>query len=329
MERIRSLQRLSPTDREEYLRAHLEVRYNIRVDSLQRLDKGVFSVTLHDGRHWIARVFPAERSMEHVEGDASVLRFLEQYGFPAERCAATEPVSTLYGRGILITEYIEGTDVASSEHTLRAYGEMLGRLNKLPAEDGKVAREAGSLHHYARGGGGLHNELLAAASWLAAIEDRVPKETRALYESLREQVAEADTCRGLPEALIHPDPVLKNVLVTTSNELVLIDWTGAGRGPRLASLAILIWTCALKPGGWSPRHVDAVVAGYRSHIRLEESELARLAAVMRIRPLVFACWRYRHAMLSKQPPRGSEWWWPPDDDLVQAIAARACSAFRK
>ncbi|HJT59307.1 MAG TPA: phosphotransferase [Ktedonobacteraceae bacterium] len=321
---------LSDTAREEYLRTHLEERYGVGIIELHRLERGVFSVNLRDGRRWIARVFPAERSVEHVEGDARVLRFLEKHGFPAERCADADadPVSVLYGRGILVTNYIEGVSAGSRNLALNAFGKMLGRLNMLPIDDGMIMRKAGGLHHYVQSGGEPENDLIAAASWLEAIEDRVPEQNRKLYESLCEQVAGCDNCHNLPEAPIHPDPVLKNFLVMDSNDLVLIDWTGAGRGPRIASLAVLIWSCAMVKGGWSPRRVDAVVAGYRSYIGLEQNELLRLANVMRIRPLVFACRRFRHAVVSEKPVDGTEWWWP-DDELAQAIAARACAAFQK
>lgn len=319
---------LYDTAREEHFRAHLEERYGVRVMNIQRLDRGVVNVNLQDGRRWIVRIFPAWRALEQAEGDAAILQFLEQQGFPAERCADAEPVSALYGRGILVTEYIKGKSVEPDLPMLRKLGELLARLHMLPVENGATAREAGALHHYSRSGGGPQHELAAAASWLAEIEQQVPEQGRMLFESLREQVAHADNCLDLPTALIHPDPVLKNVLITGDNEPVFIDWTGAGCGPRLASFAVLLWSCALKRGGWSPRRVDAVVAGYRSHIQLEERELARLAAVMRIRPLVFACRRYRYALTAQQPPDGSEWWWL-DDELVQAIAARACAAFQK
>jgi Ser/Thr protein kinase RdoA (MazF antagonist) len=116
------------------------------------------------------------------------------------------------------------------------------------------------------------------------------------------------------------------VIATPDARLVLIDWTGAGRGPRLGPLAVLIWSGALEKGGWSPERVDAVVAGYRSHVHLQEDELERLADVMRVRPLIFACWRYRHAILAGKQPDGTEWWWP-SDELVEKIAARARAAF--
>ena len=315
------------TDREEYFRAHLKQRYGVDVETMERLDRGVLDVPLQDGRRWIVRIFSPERALEQVEADAAVLQFLEQQGFPAERCADAHPVSVLGGRGILVTEYIEGVRPTPDERMLTAIGEMFGRLNTL-AVDGAAAREAGSLHHYVRNGGGPASDLAAASTWLTAIEDRVPAQQRPRYDALREQVANADTCHDLPLALIHPDPVLKNLLVTSSNDLVMIDWTGAGRGPRLASLASLIWSYSLGQGGWSPRRVDAVVAGYRAHIRPEEQELARLEAVMRNRPLVFACWRYRHALLADKVPDGSEWWWP-SDELVQVVAASTVEAFQQ
>jgi Ser/Thr protein kinase RdoA (MazF antagonist) len=312
---------------EDHLRAHLEKHYDIRVAGLNRLDAGVFRVDLHEGRSWIARLFPPERAVERVEGDAEVLRFLEEHGFPAERCANPDPVSTLEGRGLLVTEYVEATAVEPSEPTLHALGEMLGRLNSLPAWPGGVAREAGSLHHYSSREGGPRNELDAAVSWLDAVGDRVPAQNRALHESLRGRVARADDLHDLPKALIHPDPVLKNAVATPDAGLVWIDWTGAGRGPRLLPLTVLTWSSALTKDGWEPRRVDAIVAGYRSHVHLQEDELARFADATRISTLVFACWRYRHAMLSGRPPDGPEWWWP-SDELIEAVAARARAAFK-
>jgi Ser/Thr protein kinase RdoA (MazF antagonist) len=312
----------------EKLRIYLEKHYGVRIVSLSRLDRGVYRVDRQEGRSWVARIFPAERAIDQVQGDADVLRFLEERGFPAERCARPDPVSTPGGRGVLLTEFVEGIGIDRSEPTMHALGEMLGRLNTLPAGTGGVAREAGSLHPYSPREGGPRIELDAALSWLDAVEDKVPASGRAPYESLRGQVAHADDSHGMPEALIHPDPVPKNVIATPDAGLVLIDWTGAGRGPRLASLAVLIWSSALGKDGWSLDRVDPVVAGYSSHVRLTEDELTRLGDVMRVRPMVFACWRYRHAVVSGKQPEGTEWWWP-SDELVESISARARSAFER
>jgi Ser/Thr protein kinase RdoA (MazF antagonist) len=155
-------------------------------------------------------------------------------------------------------------------------------------------------------------------------QDEAPAQNRAPHRSLRERLARADDCHGLPEALIHPDPVLKNV-VATPDGFAWIDWTGAGRRPRPLPLTILIWSGAMTKDGWEPRRVDAVAAGYRSQVRLQADELARIADVMPVSILIFACWRYRHAMLSGKPPDGTEWWWP-SDELTLAVAARARKA---
>ena len=313
--------------RVEYLRAHIERQYHVSISELNQLDRGVFDTHLADGRRWVVRVFPTKRSIESVTADAAVLQFLAHHNFPAERCADTQPVSTLRDRAILVTEYVEGTNPTLNKSTLHTLASMLARLHMLPVEAGPVSREAGALHHYAQNGGAPHHDLLAAANWLADIENAVPTQNRSLYDALCEQIASADTCHNLPTALIHPDPVIKNILATQHKDLLFIDWTGAGRGPRIASLAVLIWSAALQKGGWSPARVDTVASGYRSLISLEQDELARLANIMRIRPLVFACRRYRHALTTAQQPDGSEWWWP-DNELVNAIATSAQAALQ-
>jgi Ser/Thr protein kinase RdoA (MazF antagonist) len=310
----------------EKLRIFLERKYNIQVTGLDRLDRGVFRLDRREGESWVVRVFPAARLIERVQGDADVLLFLEEHDFPAERCAAREPVSSPGGRAVIVTTFVAGTQVERKPSTMQEIGEMLGRLNSLPPGQGRVAREAGALHHYSLSEGTPRSELDAAASWLDEVEGKLPAEGRKVVESLRERLERADDCHGLPEALIHPDPVLKNVIATPDAGLVWIDWTGAGRGPRLAQLAFMIWSGAIGGEGWSGERVDAMVAGYRSRVTLEKEELSRMADAMRVRPLVFACWRYRHAVKSGEVPEGNEWWMP-SDELVDAVAARALDAF--
>ena len=45
-----------------------------------------------------------------------------------------------------------------------------------------------------------------------------------------------------------------------------------------------------------------------------------------IRSLIFACWRFRHAIMAGGRPDGTEWWWP-SDELVGMIANHAKSVF--
>jgi Ser/Thr protein kinase RdoA (MazF antagonist) len=320
---------LEEAERQELLaklEAYLEKKYDLRITGFSRLDRGVFRLDREKGASWIVRVFPTDRPVERAQGDAEILRFLEKHHFPAEKCAASEPVTSPGGRAVLVTEFIEGSKIVRDTPTLYKLGEMIGSLNNLPKGSGAVLREAGALHHYSRKEGKPRNELDNALSWLDDVKDSATSSST-LRESLREKVAKADRCEDLPEALIHPDPVLKNVLVTQKDN-VWIDWTGAGLGPRIFSFSVLLFSGVLKEHGWSQEFVDAMVAGYRSQVELEEIELKRLANVMYIRPLVFACWAYRHAIKSGKQPDGSEWWWP-SSELNAAIAHRAIVAFER
>jgi hypothetical protein len=65
-----------------------------------------------------------------------------------------------------------------------------------------------------------------------------------------------------------------------------VDWTGAGRGPRLWSLGFLLWAA----GARNLRLVDLVVSRYRRSVELEPAELDRLAGAIRGRPVMLEVW---------------------------------------
>jgi len=294
----------------DLLPAHLADRYGIRVTATTKLDGGVFRVDHREGPAWVARLFLTGRPLARTEGDAEILRFLARRGFPAERCAHPEPVSTLEGRAVLVTEHVAGRRPASTPATRRQLGELLGRIHSLPTEPGATERPAGSLHHLPDYEGLPERDLAAAAALLADLEGRVPAEYREVHESLQGLLANGDGGTGLPESFIHPDPVVGNVIATTDGP-VLIDWTGAGRGPRLAALASLL-------SAVGPRHVGEVMAGYLGHGDLTAEELDRLEGVLWIRPLWLACWRCWLAVVSSKV----EGAFVPDGQRVAAIARR-------
>ena len=266
---------------------------------MTELDLGVWRVGRADGPDWVARWFPARRPAEAVAGDAATLRYLAAREFPAERCAADEPVPVLDGRSLLVTEWADAVprqqrrDAIRAAGGLRHFGALLGRLHTLdttPAAsaggigvgDGAVARPGGAWHHLADG---LPSAEIAAASrMLAEAAPLIPDAERAAFDALRAEVAALDAAEGLPEGLIHPDFVLANV-VAAPGGMVLVDWAGAGRGPRLWSLAFLLYAEAAK----EPRRAGAVLLGYREHVTLEAEELDRLGAVARA-PLILRAW---------------------------------------
>ena len=138
---------IQPRSGQETLPAHLEARYGIQVGRLTELDLGVYRVGRRDGPDWVARIFAADRPIAAAEGNAALLRRLEQEEYPAERCAAQEPVSAHDGQGVLVTRYIEGTRADGSRRTFARLGSLLGRLHALPSD-------------HVRDGGGWHLSLI-------------------------------------------------------------------------------------------------------------------------------------------------------------------------
>lgn len=247
------------------------------------MDDDVFRLRAAEGPDWVARVFPG-RSREAVDGDAEVLRWLELQDFPAERCAVPDPVSelaasngtasTAAASSVLLTEYVDPVPRAQRRQTIKAagglfrLGAMLGDLHRLA---GGPERPAGAWHRVADGLPA--REIEAARRWAPALP--------------WEQVHDGS---GLPEAFTHPDFVLANVVATPEPDMVIVDWTGAGCGPRAWSLAFLLWAEGLR----DVRRARLVLAGYRTRVTLEPEEIQALPALMGARPMVLDAWRVAH-----------------------------------
>ncbi|HEY7269590.1 MAG TPA: phosphotransferase, partial [Dehalococcoidia bacterium] len=309
-------ERLHSRNALDRLPPHLEATYGIRVGAVETLDGGVLRVD-HDGAGpWVARVFCEARPVAGAQGDADILRFLEQQGFPAERLAREDAVSTYERQAVLVTTFVDGSRPAADASTFGRLGDLLGRLQTLPPGPPATRREAGSLHHWSVDGGGLRADLDAAAGWLESIRDGVAEDDRLQFHKLLDLIAATDDLQDLPQALIHPDFYLANVIASAPDDaLVLVDWTGAGMGPRIAPLAFLLWNAARAPLERAAANIDAIAEAYARHVRLEPAERERLAAAMLKPPLVFDCYSY---CLGRSTLR----------DVIEGASACAASAER-
>ena len=166
-----------------------------------------------------------------------------------------------------------------------------------------------------------------AAALLDDIDDRITGDRRRGFEYLRAQVASGDDCEDLPHALVHPDPVFKNV-VENARVLTLIDWTGAGVGPRVVGLATLLMG-ALRRTGWDRAALENIASAYRAHVQLEARELERLGSALLIRQLWFAAWNYWTRTMKGNPPAGTEWWMPLPRTLYEPLGRAASPAFTR
>ena len=130
----------------ERLLAHLRDRYGIDPVAATKLSVHktyVFRIDRRDGDPWVARAFPPARPRTGVEGDAAILGFLEQQGYPAERLAAGEAVSDFDGGAVLVTRFVDGGQLPDGPGKFAMMGELLGRLHALPY-DASAARPGGS-----------------------------------------------------------------------------------------------------------------------------------------------------------------------------------------
>jgi Ser/Thr protein kinase RdoA (MazF antagonist) len=276
----------------ENLAQHLGERYGLAVTGLTELDLGVYRVDHADGPAWVARAFPAIRPQAAAAGDAEILRLLAVRGYGSERLAAPDPVSETDGHAVVVTEYVDGVprserrEVIRAAGGLRRLGEMLGELHAMRDGADPAVRPGGGWHHLVDGS--PRDEISAARRLLADCEASVTDADRARYETLHRELSDLDDGEGLPEALLHPDFVLANVVASRERGMVLVDWTGTGSGPRLWPLAFLLFA----EGTRDPRRIDLVAAGYRRHIALEPEELGRLERMIAARPVVLAVWSY-------------------------------------
>ena len=144
----------------------------------------VFRIDRNDGAPWVARAFPSARPCAGVEGDAAVLRFLERQEYPAERLAVDDAVSDFDGSVVLVTQFIEGDQLPAGAAKFAMMGELLGRLHALPYDD-SVSRPGGASGEDPSREGTPRQDLLAALSFLDAVDTKVAAAERARFEQLQ------------------------------------------------------------------------------------------------------------------------------------------------
>jgi len=285
-----------------------------------------FRVDRRDGEPWIARVFSPARPRIGAEGDGAILRFLERQGYPAERLATEDAVSACDGSTALVTQFVPGGPLPMAvgregSEKFAIMGDLLGRLHTLPCDE-SVNRPGGASGNDPGHEGSPGQDLVVALGFLDAVEAKVAPGDRERFAWLRDLVRSADDASGLPEAIVHgnllgaPDHVILG-----AEGPVAINWKAAGRGPRLADLAWLLW------GTWAnPDWIHLAVNAYRQHVELTEEEFERLEGVMLIRPLYLACFSYRRDLENGREPQ--EAWAFANPEHIAAIAAASRVAFR-
>ena len=264
---------------------HLSDTYGIKPTAITELDAGVLKIDRDVGPPWVARVFPPDRPRSVAEGEAALLSYLVEAGLPVERPVA-DPVSDYRDQAVLVTEFVEGDNARGVEDpaVFETLGDYLGRLHSLPVPDG-LNRPVGAWHSLSVDGGGKAADVEAAERLIDDLVALAPPARVDALEGLRAQLHALDTGDGLPVALTHPDYATPNVIRTPDGELILVDWTGAGVGPRVCSVGLLVWNA-----GGNPALIEAAATGYRRHVSLTDEERGRLTDWCRGQGPALAVW---------------------------------------
>ena len=227
-----------------------------------------------------------------------------------------------------MTRFVAGVQLPDGAAKFAMMGELLGRLHALPYDE-TAGRPGGASGEDPSREGTPRQDLLAALSFLDAVDTKVAAAERERFEQLRDQVRSADDGHGLPEGLLHGNLLhAPDHAVLSEQGPVAINWKASGRGPRLADFAYLIWGT----GSWNPRRpnqewIDAAVNAYRRHVEPTDDELDRLEAVMYIRTLYLACFGYRRALTNGST--FNEWGFIEPPEYFSSTAAAVRAAFRR
>jgi Ser/Thr protein kinase RdoA (MazF antagonist) len=320
------------------LPAHLQRTYGIEVTEITQLSPhgaGVFRVDRADGPSWVARLFhDGGRPLESILGDVEMLRHLERHGFPAERVAHDEPLSRHGNDHVLVTVHAPGKAGAHHEHA-QAIAEMLGRLHGLPPGSGRVLRDGGAFGHDKANEGKPSMDVRAAVAFLDSVAHRIAPEGRPVLDVLRTELEGTDTGDGLPEALTTLNVTDRDVIVGKDSSLTFVDWKPAGQGPRIVSLAWLLYG-AMQRGHPMYPHPDQIdldlvrrtVQGYAREITPTVEELNRLRNIIRLHQLYMAAWYYWQSALAGGTPTGREGFMPRHD-ITDKVAEAAVAEFEK
>jgi Ser/Thr protein kinase RdoA (MazF antagonist) len=327
-------------DREAALRTLVEHHYGALVLAIEPIAEygdggGVYRVDQVNAPSWVVRIFAKDRSMARVRGDAAILNHVTQQGVPCERLVPTldgSGCTELEGQGVIVTRF-EGVRLSRELTVLRRLGEVLGQLHAIPAvpaDDPYLGRRAGSLPR---------EDLDLGIAHLDRVADRVSAVDRNSFESLKMELEATSDCEALPFGLIHSDCHLDNAIQLPGERIALIDWVGAGQGPRVASVGLLLYSAVVQsPGDDSATFerssapdrlfaIDAFAEGYCRHHTLTSRELDHLSDAIRVRPLVVAAREFARS-IEMDSPLDTRGWWTGYGE-AELIAAAAGEAFER
>ncbi len=275
---------------------------------------------------WVLRAYPPE-SEDNIQALVTMLAFLEEREYPAERLVRAEDGSFVVahdGWRLLVTTFVEGSTVDYAMPTLRLLGATLGRLHALqPIATTPAVLPLAEMRPV--------NEISWALWQITGVKAQVPKHLYARYDTLIAALHGIRPCEELPRVVIHNDCHSGNAVRTAAEQVVLIDWEGAGLGPAVLDVGFLLSSCdtespwrpSLAP---DPARVAAIVDGYCQYHTLTPDELEYLPDAIRFRAIVYGACSFA-ASIARDGKEDEDLWWWRRYNAAEEIAERASKQF--
>lgn len=275
--------------------------------------KCIYRIEQEGKPSWVLRVYPQGQKDTVLSALVNVLLFLEGQEYPAERVVRTikqDMIATCDEWQLLMTTFIEGNQTDFSPSRLHLFGTTLGRLHALYPSVSSYTLPAATMLPA--------RELAYALEQLTCVASSVPVRLAKQYDVLITAISAIKHCEDMPAVLIHNDCHPANSVYTSTGQVILIDWEGAGIGPAVIDVGFLLANCdGATP--WSPLpqmgtlHIAAekiatVVDGYCQHHLLTVAELDRLPDAIRFRSLVYGACHFAAAIADHEEPE-PQWWW--------------------
>jgi Ser/Thr protein kinase RdoA (MazF antagonist) len=162
-----------------------------------------------------------------VRADVGTPAYLSSQGFPAPRPVAGRDGQLYYPYGdrfVYLSEYIAGEYPRPCTAFYHRLGKLLARLHNLPVNDETHCsgyRPEESLPV-------VREALLRADAFIGEVDLLAPDARSAIVPELLEIIDRFPSFDCLPQAIIHTDPWLTNLIETSTGDLYLIDWEDGG-----------------------------------------------------------------------------------------------------
>lgn len=236
------------------------------VHLFESVGRGIYRVALPGQETFLLRAYQQEKvAIPWLTNSAAILLYLERNNFPAPRMRCTMQDDLIgYHRGwsTLLLTYVVGERATGTVTEFQRLGSLLAQLHCLPNNRADKLALALPFCRWQP-----NQKIVAWLSALHAVAAKVPQELRGQYHFSEDVLSQVVQWSDMPTALLHADPNTFNAICTAPNDLVLIDWDGAGIGPAILDLGYLLLTAHAVLPAWpqinpNVAFIESIMHGY-------------------------------------------------------------------